>query len=135
MAYLHHVDIGVGELQLVGQRHLVLLLHRVAEGGGELLQVAVGSIGVEAYQSVEGVERVEEIMRRYLLLHGLVAVQEVLSLESLVLEHDALVLHDSAYEHRDEEGNQSRRHVGDEGDAETVGGLAFAIDECLDAEA
>ena len=91
VAYLHHVDVGVGEGKFLFESHLLGVLHRVAEGGSKLLEVVVGVVVVSADKAVEGVEGVEKEMGTDLLLKGLVAGEDVFGLEVFVFEDELLL--------------------------------------------
>ena len=91
VAYLHHVDVGVGEGKFLFKSYLLGVLHGIAEGGCELLEVVVGIVVVGADKAVEGVEGVEKEMGADLLLKGLVAGEDVFGLEVFVFENELLL--------------------------------------------
>ena len=67
VAHLHHADVVVGEEKFFGEGDGVVLLEDVAEGVGEAAKVSVSVGVVDADETVEGVEAVEEEVGRHLL--------------------------------------------------------------------
>lgn len=91
MTYLHHVDIGAGEGELLLKGDLFGILHGVTERGSQLPEVVVGVAVVGTDEAVKGVEGVEKEVRADLLLQGLVAGEDILGLEVLVFKHQLLL--------------------------------------------
>lgn len=134
VAYLHHIDIGVGEGKFLFESYFLGVLHRVAECGSKLLEVVVGVVIVGADEAVEGVEGVEKEMGAYLLLKGLIAGEDVFGLEVFVFEDKLLLAGDVVKEKRDKGGDERRRGVGYKGDGKGIGGVACAVDDCFGVE-
>ena len=118
MTYLHHGYVVVGKGQFVGQGDLFLLLHDVAVGQGQLLEVAVGTVVVDSDEAVEGVERVEEEVGVYLVLEGVVSGTDVLGLYVLFFQHQLLTAGDVEEQEGDEYDGQGHKAVFDHADVE-----------------
>ena len=134
VAYLHHVDVGVGEGKFLFKSYLLGVLHGIAEGGCKLLEVVVGIVVVGANKAVEGVEGVEKEMGADLLLKGLVAGEDVFGLEVFVFENELLLTGDIIEEKGDKGGDERRRGIGYKSDGKGIGGVACAVDDCFGIE-
>ncbi len=95
-----------------------MLLHDVAVGEGQLLEVVVCAVVIVAYQSVEGVEGVEEEVWVDLFFEGVVAVLDIFGLCAFFFEEHSLMACEVVEEDGDEDCCECHEAVFDHADVD-----------------